>query len=361
MDDLNSHIEQARENAENIKKAIETLRTRIDILYNRIDYLEKDAVRTPQRLLEQVNEATKEQAKSVLAALAIEAVEETDEFNLALFKAPLLEAINNPDTYEFSSNREGYEFVVKIDLNKTAGSLRDYAAGVAYAREAYPMTQGAESASVFWAVFIYGAGREGKRFLRHYGGNSPRARTVDRTQKFVTMYKRTIARRIRGFAGKLAPWWEIVDKGTDDLELTSNRGGEAYPFYSGKHFVDRAKTEIINFYYDTLEDTLSFYRDEIYQRINYSRRELDNAITELHELLNQDLTKVEVAKIAIQKHLNAFYTEHRLESVNKELLDEIAENIVAGITVRRTIGRGISIRTVNIFKEYKRILEEFLK
>ena len=362
MDDLNKFIDKSIKNTEKIQEAIRVVRENIESARNRVfrvrDILHRGL---DEYLLNKVKDNTRIEAIHILERNALDALDETEEFNLPFFVATLIEAIYKKETYDIQISSSGEKNVfVEIDLDKTAGTLKEYAAGIERGRSEHSLTMSPEAASAFWAVFLYGTAREGRTVSRLYGGSSPRARRVDRTAYHQGLYWKTLAARIAGFGGALAPWWRILEFGTG-ISIPSDRGGEPYPSYSGTHFVSKSELEINDYAKRLLLETENEFYNDWQRIIRQAESELDALNKELEELLKTDLNKVDTATTIINEHLRNFYTEHRLETITEEMVERISERIVVGQVKRVVLGSGIRIRTINIFKEYNKRLEDMLK
>ena len=358
MENLSRHVEEAALTAKEIEKAIAHVRKAIIKQLGVIEYLHNTVSDTlPRRLLNEVKSATKLEGKLVLKKNAAEAIKETVEFDLNVFRNPLYEAIENDETYIFKQS--GSSVSVKIDLDKTAGTLKDYAAGVASARKNTSMTMDAKSASRFWALFIYGSEREGKKFYTTYGAGGPRERKYDRTPRLQKLYKEIIRHRILNSNGKLAPWWKILNNGTG-VTLKSNRGGTPWPNYGPTNFVETSEKEIRKYYQELYDNTLTNLNSYIYSELYDARKYLDELRTELDRLLKLDLAKIEVAKQYVLSHLQKWYRTERLENVTKDMIERAAKKIIVGQAARIRLGPNVRIRTDQIFTDYNKRLKELL-
>jgi hypothetical protein len=354
MDELSKLVNDARENSEKILEAIQRLEDRINYLKATIERLEVKAREDeiPRRIAREMLHSTEEEAIRLLELNSANALEQTEEFNSSMFKADLLAAVRDPDTYRIKPTSNNKDVEVDIDLNRTAGSLEDYAKGVKYAREHFKGTMDAQSASNFWALFLYGAAREGKRIVTKRG--------KDRTEYHVALYERTIALRKMGSA-KLAPWWGLVEWGNTDIDLESDRGGEPYPYYGGQYFVLKSEEQTRAFYKDTLTEYMERYHSELESELRVSWKQLNEARKELEKFLDLDHTKTEIIHQLIHQHLSKWYASSRRETITDDMLDRIAEQIISGRSPRISLGGGAPrIRTSRILQEYNRRLKEIL-
>ena len=193
-------------------------------------------------------ETTKIKATQILKKHALRAIEDTKEFDIAIFGNRLMAAVDDPRTIKL--NIVDNTLLVEIDLNQTAGPLQDYANAITKTREELQIgpnkkngTMSPELASHMWKEKYYGSAREGKMIpVRKQKENSKRKRQAsDRTEYYRVSYWATIYARIANFS-TLAPFWQIINDGTTPLD--SDWGGTAYPNISPTRFVEKAIAEI---------------------------------------------------------------------------------------------------------------------
>ena len=177
-----------------------------------------------------------DQARMILSSEALEAINQTQEFDYPPLKTGLLSAIDNENTYEYSLSTRGEDTtsVVKINLDKTAGRLQDYASAVKKARTTLlsgrpkwrKFFAGPAMASHFWKEKIYRPSREGVG-----------------EEKYADRYPDTIALRV-GFFRSPAPWWSLLEYGNAPGKMSSDRGGTPYPSFGPTGFVKKAEGRI---------------------------------------------------------------------------------------------------------------------
>lgn len=362
MDNLNLLLEAVERNAKKLKEAIDAARDEISFIRRRIDDL-ITMVRdnhVPTDIRKDTLVSTKEEAVLVLEKNAMDAIEST-EFNIAYFKNDLLHAIRDEKTFIIRQTNFGKDVDVKINLNETAGTLSDYAEGVKAAREHFAGVQTPEQASKTWKYRLYKPAREGTRVLTTYGRGHPRQNTADRTEYHVALYWRTLNLRKLGSA-KLAPWWGLIEWGNKEVSLKSDRGGTPYPTYGGEHFVQRSEKETIDYYYSTLNAYMEAYHDKLQERIDRLYSALRYWRRRLKELLEeQDHDQFEIVYNLTVDHLRRWYAEDRLSLITADMLDKVAQEVVAGRAPRIRLGRGAPrIRTSLILKKFNQQLKEML-
>jgi hypothetical protein len=235
-------------------------------------------------------------------------------------------------------------------LNKTAGSLEDWANGVRGYREYLAArrssTLGGRSprpssflGSWFWAEKIYGSGAEGTRVSRRrYNRKTQEYETIDVSDQFSSLWSETIAGRL-SISGKLAPWWELLDKGSLFTRLSSDLSprGEPYPVQAATHFVNSAVGTIKALF----ESNFSFYMDEakesILRSINEALQKKDEIERDL-EIVNTELYVIEDMEfrrtVRILREREEREEKERLERLDRQrkatatkiLTEKIGEN-----------------------------------
>jgi hypothetical protein len=195
------------------------LQKRIDAL---IEAREKAATAVFQRVISDYYKECKE----ILKEYALGALQESEEFDYEPFKDALIDVINsNPVIIIKPINRKDLSAGITIDipLERFAGDLDDYAAGIKYARdmleeEVYTNEEEDEEtqkkkrrkrkrkynpvyASAYWKDHVY----------------TPKGK----------LYAQTISWRLEGFTNE-APYWIILEYGSPGT-LRSDKGGTPYP------------------------------------------------------------------------------------------------------------------------------------
>ena len=241
-------------------------------------------------------EKTIAEAPKILWREAKLAVKINTEFNNEIFLRPLKTAIDNSQTYTIIPFKNG-TIKVKFNLNETAGSLSDYGNAIKKIRETLGTKSGAEIASHFWSEKFYGAAREGKPALVKRGKGKDR-KTVDQSGKFARKYWNTMRQRM-SVAGKLAPWWQILDKGEMPIPSAHRKGGEgtAYPSNSTTEFTNKAQLAIKEFYL--------------------------NQISKVKTTTKIDTTTIDKLMVEIKEAIK--YIDSIIRDINKKALDPSAE------------------------------------
>lgn len=256
FDDLIKQVDQAIKNVKDFQAIADRL------LQKRLEF--EQMLKLAEQVVKEINpprealESIKGIAPRILLREGLNACATTHEFNIPPFRERLKRALSHPKALTLRT--EGQVLVITNNLNQVAGTLRQYGNAISLARKAQfqkanitrnkkgkpsvrpgvKRKHGIEDpviASRMWAEKFYGAGRENKAIP------PLNANRKDRTAIYKRQYAQTIATRIKSF-GSLAPFWEIIDKGTVNINLSSDRGGTPYPAYDKTEFVQKTKNEI---------------------------------------------------------------------------------------------------------------------
>lgn len=291
------------------------------------------------------------------------------EFDIPEYVSRLNQAIFNPQTYEITK-QSAESISIKINLDKTAGTLDDYARAVSSVRKQLESSKGNKKpkkknptwASHAWKEKFFGPAREGKsipdrvvtRIDRKTGKKITRIKSTPDPSKYIEKYWKTINARISNFS-TLAPFWRLLDQGT--IKLKSDIGGTAYPINQRTNFV--AKT--ISAGYTEFGKQLSKLRVD--KKIAAEMKEIVyRKYRVLVELLNLFPKIIDVPKI-IEKEDVVKIIKEQVSKTNPnidadnfiKLRNKIVADIEAGRQPRaryysQTGGVRASIRTVQIMK-----------
>jgi len=215
----------------NLKEDLAKIQKQKSVSVTDASTLEKTLVEAPKILWEQIRLAVKK----------------NPEFDNPFFTKRLHDAAFNPSTFTLVQFKNG-NIKVKLNLNETFGSLSDYGNAIKKVREELGTRSSADIASHFWSEKYYGAAREGKPAMVTRGRGKNR-KQVDQSAKFTWKYWNTIRKRM-SYAGKIAPFWEILDKGTMPIPNAHRKGGEgtAYPTNGATDFTGKTQIAIQKFY-----------------------------------------------------------------------------------------------------------------
>jgi hypothetical protein len=170
------------------------------------------------------------------------AIKMNREFDTPAFSDNLVAACMNPNTLRITSR--GSTVLVRILLNETAGSTEDWAGAVKSMRDSLKAEKGKvlrtpDVASRAWKNLLYKPAREGTKVTARYQDKRGRWRKRDVTDENIARYWSTISKRMSA-SGKLAPYWEILDKGSSIM----GGSGTPYPENKPTRFVDNTITEL---------------------------------------------------------------------------------------------------------------------
>jgi hypothetical protein len=182
----------------------------------RLEYLKSpDSANVAFKLAETNMLAT---APNIVAGEIMIAIKTNTEFSFPAFYVPLLDVANDPDLYSITYRGNGWnkKAIVSLAMDKVAGTISDYAQAVSDTREYLRIGEGdAVKASDVWKKYYKANGR---------------------------IYTNTISTRLQ-FTNSKAPWWSLLNYG-NKVNMSSDRGGYAYPNMSGTRFVDNAETKL---------------------------------------------------------------------------------------------------------------------
>jgi hypothetical protein len=287
-----------------------------------------------------------EQARLILSSEATRAIEQTQEFDYPPLRNGLLRAIDDENTYEYSLGR-GETATVKINLDRTAGRLQEYANAVQKAR--VTLLSGRPKwrrffaepamASHFWKEKVYRPFREGVG-----------------EEKYADRYPETIALRV-GYFTSPAPWWQLLDRGNVSGGLSSDRGGTPYPSFGPTGFVSKAERRIrriIRGEFDTAKIELQNKVQKIIDKLYRKKVKMLEYVGSLSGALQNDtfLAKVTAAETLIKGKVAGYeYDPVKL----KALAGKIATGEIT--TGRYRIGGGARISVRNLVRQIRNLYE----
>jgi len=362
MKEILDYLKEAKDTTNIILKEIENLNKSANILYNAI-YNAREALENPKDSREfryKIKNSVYESAADLLWEKVEPILIASVEFDSLKFSEPLKECIYKSYTYDVEKKTDD-EFNLKIRLDRSAGTIADYADGITYAREVLGIGKGNPiSASALWGL-IFSAGKLEKTVLKKVG-KGKKAKTIDVTEKYKNQYNRTMVLRMKGFGGE-APWWNMLEQGTG-IELTSSRGGYPTPSYGANNFIHETEKKISEGIKGKLATYLEEFLNELRNDINRNYKaivQIKIQIKDLEEVTPEDF-KVTVERIRI--HLLNYYSDQRISLINKEKLEDLISRVIRGDWIPDRIDLGSRtagaprIRTLNIVKEIKRLLKE---
>lgn len=263
-------------------------------------------------------EACLQEAKWILVNEVNIALESVEEYNHPIFISDLLEACVNPETLSL-----GYadgQYIVNVDLNKTAGYIEQYARAVSATREILndrkvkgPKSAPGDLASRMWFEKVYGPDRSGKSVPRRKG--NPKTRLyewIDVTENYVGKYFETMELRKSFFiSGQKAPWWYLLDHGNSGLKSVFPRSpstGYAAPSNPPTHFVDKAKRKIEVFcvnkhgvFITNLKNLTTELINRLYVEVVEAEKVIEEIIAILDDTVRLKAIEVELTRTLIER------------------------------------------------------------
>lgn len=297
-----------------------------------------------------------DEAQRILIKHAKQALAKSEEFSQPFYADGLLEACSKPES--ISIGRASDSVIVHINLDVTAGSLSLWASAVNSVRKKLIENRPkkalapASIASKMFAEKYYGVDvRGGKVSRKRKNKKTGETTTTDITDRYKGKYIATIKMRLAE-AGALAPWWRILDEGTANVAMSSDRGGESFILTPKTDFVYLAETEITSTISDWFQSQMSkndrWYRERVRdaeERLYDLYKQLDRLIAQLEKLTPKAL------KQAIEDQLEKY---GKLKDADPDKIDQLARELLAGeVVMRRRLGKGVRIRLTTIMREFR--------
>ncbi len=216
----------------------------------------------------------------------------SQEFSHSVFAGNLMEAVRDPNSLRMFLNYSGLESTITVDnnLDEVAGSLEDWGRAVLEVREARGGSRSTpERASKSWAVLF-----------NNRQTSSPWA---------------GIQQRRLSFAGKLAPYWQILDKGHANISLVSDRGGYATPTEAPTNFVS-----------NTITDLEVMFKKEL-SNIKRSITRAKNKILKQADRARDLLAELDMLIVYVQENMGDVVGEISEEAALTNVVDRITERL----------------------------------
>lgn len=300
---------------------------------------EQQLIQIKERLDELIYDAQDDQiavdnvrtmATRTLKNYALQAIRRTKEFNQPLWINRLMSAIDDPRTINIRYDSSTKNIKITIDLDRTAGTLDDYAQAVTRAREdlhigpgrGVPMSP--EMASYMWKEKYYGPAREGKEIPQpkrkeRTSKRKERSDKKDRreydTEKYIQAYARTMRLRASYFQ-KPAPFWMLINYGT--TPLASDWGGTEYPNIPPQNFVERALKDMRKTYTYTLDD-----QNERIKELRERKIPLEKALRYIRYYIKK--VELEVEKIEKRRGSRHLSSETRSAGTKEFTLQQVKQ------------------------------------
>lgn len=215
------------------------------------------------------------------------AVQINTEFNHPIFLERLLEAANTPGVMILTQS--GRRLNVRITFGRVAGNLEKWARAVDTVRlekgiSIYSISNvdnpDPQLLSHFWEEKYYKTAREGKSFIWGHRNSA---------DMYAEKYWDTMFRRL-AVCGELAPFWEILDKGS--TSMSSDIGGTPYPVNTPTNFISRTIQTLQEFYNASLAE----YETQIKKDVQESEKELSSIQAAIIKII-ADLEKIKASLI----------------------------------------------------------------
>lgn len=192
-----------------------------------LEFIEKNFSENLKFLEDYINERL---VPFYLKAAVFKAVLVTREFNINFFFEFLRSIDYRTGRFiEFALKRKPDNKVdLSYNLDTIGLSTKSYSYAVERTREDFKVKNlNPIVASRYWRSY-YQAAREGQKIYK-----STKKGLKDITQSYAERYWRTIRHRIQFLDKDSIPFFEILQKGSYNVKLSSSRGGIPYPAYAG--------------------------------------------------------------------------------------------------------------------------------
>lgn len=211
---------------------------------------------TIRKSVDSLFQSIKEIKTRTLMKYINEAINSSSEFNDPVFAPYLISAASNEESLIITLQYSGTTSRIEVDnnMNEVAGSLEDWGRAVSAVRG--NSKSNPDKASSSWANLFRGRSSNG--------------------------LWESIERERGTFSGKLAPFWEILDKGHASIRLSSDRGGYPTPSEPPSHFIDNTIKELE----ESFKRRLSGVKSSITRAKNKITSKINKANTLLSELEN---------------------------------------------------------------------------
>jgi len=307
----------------------------------------------------------KELATEILLDQMVIAIENFEEFNEEVFKEAFFECAYKPGAISLALS--GQTLMVKVNMNKVAGRIDEYASAIIKTRRAMqigPYRRGKKGkraplspawASLMWREKYYGSARE--------GGGGLQGKWAKKAEDYAQAYWDTIAMRM-SFMPSGAPFWSIIDQGNKPLR--SDYGGTSYPEQAGEHFVDKTVARIQRKFAERKAYYIAEYNNavKLVKKLREVVKYIDEEIVRIGNAINAKAQywlgkdSAKSARATQARDYEEFYREHarsvieertkqRFQDADLSKLQELLDELVAGdeIPYRINIGtRGKQVR-----------------
>lgn len=356
-------------NISEIKRQIALFEDRITLLRKNLRYY-RDTQRS-DRIYQKAFLATftkvQEQATPLLVENALRACEQSGEYADPFFIEPLLEAIKHPETIKLRHTK-GLGIEIIVNLDRTAGTLEEYADAVRVAREVLKSRRKSfvkdpppDLASRMWYEKIYSVDRLGLGYVprRVWDRKKKEYKEVNIKDKIIGKYWETMYLRAQNFIHP-APWWRLLENGNPAGSLSSDIGGYPAPRVSASRFVARTVATLRQIAYSIMKEEHARIFAELEGVINRSYEEIDRLeleLTRLRALILVDYTLPETRRIRAEELVRQRLGEQMLYA-RPERLQYLFDQLVYGtqismhgISLGTYEGKRIRIRVLEILRQ----------
>lgn len=264
LNSVDQSIQQAKRDVDSLKPVLDnidkTISNLVEVrnkLISSFRQLDDDSVirKSVEAAVQNINAA---KTNTLLENIS-RAIDLSSEFGNPVFAPYLIQAASNPEALIINFQYSGLSSKIEVDnnMNAVAGSLEDWGRAVLAVRGNSKSSP--DQASSSWA-----------NLFRSRGNNN--------------LWERIESER-GIFSGKLAPFWEILDKGQSGIRLSSDRGGYPTPSEAPTHFIDNTIKELE----DGFKRQLSNIKGSITRAKNKLSKKIERAdslLLELESLVN---------------------------------------------------------------------------
>lgn len=329
-----------------------------------------------------------ERATEVLLSNAIKACKRSKEYDLPIFIGGLTTAIRRGESITVT-HLGGYNVQIDINLDRTAGTLEQWAMGILAYRQILMERKSGRAkfftpeprASQMWYEKLYAVARLGRTVTRRvFNRKTKRYEERDVTAYYKQEYFNTIQGRLSE-SGALAPWWRLLEYGNMNVRLASDKGGTPGPEVKPTHFVSRTIRQLTNEFKLLMSDAYT----AVYNRITEQAQSIAEYLYELRASALQVATELAAlraellhvppagrdpvqearyqgAKVKLQTKLGERF-EHadpqRLEMLMNDLANGVRVNPKSGIRLGTDPqGKSIRVRVLRILNEINKELNK---
>lgn len=261
---------------------------------------------------------------NILVEEISKAAELTIEYSQPILMEPLVKAAQDPENILAEVDSTGGLPIlnINIDMDKSAGSLENWAGAVKSYRETLK------------------ASNKGKKQIESPIRDSNYWMNIVYNGKLEDLYEKTIHGRMLAMSGGLAPYWKILDVGNSaGIPLSSNRGGYAYPTHGPTRFTERAIKRMQTLFNTAIKKIKKRLGGNV--KIDEQKQKLMDYYNLIQKLIN-DLESIDPEQIKrVKAYLDAKNIEGNVKQILK-LIVSLQQEQASGTT---QIGLGINTIT----------------